>query len=127
MKIIPELQDTVPFYTFWIFAGLCFLQVIYVIGFFGRLAFKKIAPAATKLPPVSIVIAARNESDNLYENLPKILGQNYPDFEVIVVNHQSVDDSKHLLAAMQREHKNLVVMELERSRHMLTSKKLPLT
>jgi len=127
MKIIPELQDTITFYTFWTFAGLCLLQIIYTILFFGRLAYRKMRPAATNLPPVSIVIAARNESDNLYENLPKILGQNYPDFEVIVVNHQSVDDSKHLLGALQRDYKNLVVMEVERSRHMLASKKLPLT
>jgi len=129
MKIIPELQDTLTFYTFWIFAGICLLQLMYVILFFGRLAYRKERKTSNtgNLPPISIVIAARNESDNLYENLPKILGQNYPDFEVIVVNHQSIDDSKHLLGALQRDYKNLVVMEVERSKHLLASKKLPLT
>lgn len=127
MKIIPDSQDSLAFYTFWIFAGSLFLQLWYVILFFGRLAYRKIKPAAARLPPVSVVIAARNESDNLYENLPKILAQDYPDFEVVVVNHQSSDDSKHLLGAMQREYGNLVVIDVERSRHLKPSKKLPLT
>lgn len=127
MKIIPELQDTFAFYTFWIFAGCVFLQLLYVILFFGRLAYRKAKAPSTHLPPVSVVIAARNESDNLFENLPKILNQNYPNFEVVVVNHQSIDDSRHLLAALQREYKHLIVMEVEKSRHLRASKKLPLT
>lgn len=127
MKIIPDLQEPFAFYTFWIFAGLVFLQLLYVILFFGRLAYKKLPPRNPQFPPLSVVIAARNESDNLFENLPKILNQNYPDFEVVVVNHQSIDDSRHLLSAMQREYKHLVVMEVERSKHLLASKKLPLT
>ena len=98
MKIIPELQETGVFYIFWIFAGLLVTQLIYSVLFFGRLAFWKNKPASGNLPPVSIVIAARNESDNLYENLPKILEQDYPaPFEVVVINNQSMDDSKYLL------------------------------
>jgi cellulose synthase/poly-beta-1,6-N-acetylglucosamine synthase-like glycosyltransferase len=127
MKIIPELQDAFAFYTFWIFAGCVFVQFVYVILFFGRLAYKKNHSRDSNFPPVSVVIAARNESDNLFENLPKILNQDYPNFEVVVVNHQSLDDSRHLLAALQRDYKHLVVMEVERSKHLLPSKKLPLT
>jgi poly-beta-1,6-N-acetyl-D-glucosamine synthase len=127
MDFLPDTHDSYAFYTFWIFAVLCCLQLLYVILFFGRLAYHKARPMAGQLPPVSIVIAARNESDNLFGNLPFIFAQDYPEFEVVVVNHQSIDDSKHLLAALQREHKNLVVMEVQKNKHLLTSKKLPLT
>ncbi len=128
MKIIPELQETGVFYIFWIFAGLLAIQLIYSVLFFGRLAFWKSKPAQTSLPAVSIVIAARNESDNLYENLPKILEQDYPaPFEVVVINNQSMDDSKYLLDALSRQYPNLVVMEVERSKHLMPSKKFPLT
>lgn len=128
MKIIPELQDTSVFYIFWIFAGLAAVQLIYAVIFFGRLAFWKNKSVAAELPPVSIVIAARNESDNLYQNLPKILEQNYPaPFEVVVINNQSMDDSKYLLDALSRQYPNLVVMEVERSKHLKPSKKFPLT
>lgn len=128
MKIIPELQDNSVFYIFWIFAGLAAVQLIYAVIFFGRLAFWKNKSVSTELPPVSIVIAARNESDNLYQNLPKILEQNYPaPFEVVVINNQSMDDSKYLLDALSRQYPNLVVMEVERSKHLKPSKKFPLT
>ena len=128
MKIIPELQEPGVFYIFWIFAGLVAIQLIYSILFFGRLAFWKNRQIPGELPPVSIVIAARNESDNLYENLPKILEQDYPaPFEVVVINNQSMDDSKYLLDALSRQYPNLVVMEVERSRHLTPSKKFPLT
>lgn len=127
MQIIPESQDTIAFFTFWIFAGIVFVQVLYCVLFFGKLAFRKHPAPSTDLPPLSVVIAARNESDNLFENLPKILSQNYPEFEVVVVNHQSIDDSRHLLSALQRQYKHLVVMEIERSKHLMPSKKLPLT
>jgi poly-beta-1,6-N-acetyl-D-glucosamine synthase len=128
MKIIPSIDDTLLFYTFWVFAFFVLFQSVYVILFFGRLAFRKQQKNTGILPPVSIIIAARNEADNLFENIPKIMDQLYDAaFEVIVVNHQSVDDSKHLLNALQREYANLIVVDVEKNKHLLPSKKLPLT
>lgn len=128
MHIIPDFSDPVLAVIFWIFAGFVVLQLVYVCLFFGRLAYYKNKPLPTEFPPVSIVVAARNEADNLFENLPKLLNQDYPaPFEVVVVNHQSIDESKYLLNALKREYAHLQVMEVEKSRHMKASKKLPLT
>jgi len=79
------------------------------------------------LPAISIIIAARNESDNLFNNLPFILEQDYPEFEVIVVNHQSIDESYHILNAYKMKYPNLKVVEIERSKHIRIGKKLPIT
>ena len=49
------------------------------------------------MQPVSIIICARNEEDNLTEFLPKILTQNYPEFEVIVVNDCSYDNTENVI------------------------------
>jgi cellulose synthase/poly-beta-1,6-N-acetylglucosamine synthase-like glycosyltransferase len=105
------------------------IQLLFTIFIHGRLAFFKVkAPAnASNLPPVSVIIAARNESDNLYENLPLILEQDYPEFEVIVVNHQSSDDSAYLLNAYARQYPNLKIIEVARSKHLKLGKKLPIT
>ncbi len=81
----------------------------------------------TTLPPISLIIAARNESDNLYENLPFILDQDYPLFEVIVINNQSIDDSSQLLRSFQHEYPNLHVIEVERNPHLRPGKKLSIT
>lgn len=129
MDFLPDFESSIVFYLFIIFAALAFLQLLYVLLIHGRLAFyksKKLAhPAA--LPAVSVVIAARNESDNLYAHLPKILEQQYPNFEVIVVNHQSTDDSSYILTAYQQSYPHLKIVNVEKNQHLRAGKKLPLT
>lgn len=106
---------------------MVFIQVIYVLFIYSRLAFFKSKKSEGQLPPVSIIIAARNEADNIYENLPYILDQDYPEFEVLVVNHQSIDESKHILQAYQQQYSNLRFTQVEKSPHLRPGKKLPVT
>ena len=113
---------------FLIFLFFVAIQLSYVAFIFLRLAFfKEKKTVASTLMPISIIIAARNESDNLYDNLPFILTQDYPEFEVIIVNNQSVDDSAWLLKALCLQHKNLKVVEIGKNKHLLPGKKLPIT
>ena len=113
---------------FLIFFFFVAIQLSYVVFIFLRLAFfKEKKPVASTLMPISIIIAARNESDNLYDNLPFILTQDYPEFEVIIVNNQSVDESAWLLKALCLQHKNLKVVEIGKNKHLLPGKKLPIT
>mgnify|MGYP000898226445 CR=1 FL=1 len=66
-----------------IFAGAFLIQLTYFLAFFIRMVLKQKPVAIEKLKPASIIIAARNEEQNLIEFLPKILEQNYPEFEII--------------------------------------------
>jgi cellulose synthase/poly-beta-1,6-N-acetylglucosamine synthase-like glycosyltransferase len=88
---------------------------------------RKKAVADTKLPPVSVIICARNEEDNLVQNLELVLHQNYPKFEVIIVDHQSVDGTKEVLFALQKENPHLKVIHIARNAHLKIGKKLPLS
>tara|TARA_B100001287_G_scaffold276630_1_gene288350 strand:- start:11554 stop:12615 length:1062 start_codon:yes stop_codon:yes gene_type:complete len=104
------------------------MQLYFTLKIHRKLAFLKLRKSKKQRnTPVSIIIAARNESDNLFENLPKILEQKYSLFEVIVVNNQSIDDSKDVLKALSKQYKNLKVIELANNKHTSTGKKLPLT
>lgn len=77
--------------------------------------------------PVSVIICARNESQNLQENLPVILTQDYPDFEVIVVNDCSNDDTVHLLNQLKNVYLNLKVVTVTEHKRFKTGKKFALT
>jgi glycosyltransferase involved in cell wall biosynthesis len=105
------------------------MQILYVLFIYSKLAFHKSKPIDDhqNWMPISVIIAARNESDNLYENLPAILSQDYPVYEVIVVNNQSIDDSGWILTAFARQFPNLRVVELSRNKHLRPGKKLPIT
>ena len=97
---------------FIIYLGAFLLQLIYFLVFFIRLMLKQKPVAIEKLKPVSIIIAARNEDQNLLEFLPKIFEQDYPKFEVIVVNDRSWDKSIDILQAFAIKHNNLHIVEV---------------
>ncbi len=67
-------------------------------------------PKLGELPPVSIVICARNEDETLRQNLPYIFQQQYQVFEVIVVNDGSTDLTGKVLEVFQRRYDNLWVV-----------------
>ncbi|MEI7677257.1 MAG: glycosyltransferase [Bacteroidales bacterium] len=57
--------------------------------------------------PVSVIVYACNDAENLELYLPQILNQNYPKYEVIVVNDGSTDDTKDLLTILETKHPHL--------------------
>lgn len=131
MQLLPDFEINFNFFLFLFFLLNVVVHLIFIVFFFTRLIFFKIKnikeEIISKLPPVSIIIAARNESDNLFNNLPFILEQDYPEYEVIVVNHQSIDESYHILNAYKMKYPNLKVVEIEKSKHIRIGKKLPIT
>lgn len=58
-------------------------------------------------PGVSVIVCARNESDNLRHYLHALCGQKYPNFEVIVVNDGSEDDTQTVLEQYTQLFRNL--------------------
>lgn len=58
-------------------------------------------------PKVSIIIEAENEVANLMDNLPMILEQDYPNFEVIIINNGSTDETYELLESLKLKYSNI--------------------
>ena len=88
------------------FSACTLVQLVYWWGLFSKLAFYKNPSEEAQNPvntgdtvqkPVSIIICARNEADNLAKFLPRILSQNYRLYEVIVVNDNSNDTTEQVL------------------------------
>lgn len=77
--------------------------------------------------PVSVIISARNEAKNLQINLPSILEQKYPDFEVVVVNDCSYDRSEDVLKEFALTYKHLKVVTITEHDRFKTGKKFALT
>ena len=129
MKFLPTFEINFFSIAFLVLAIFALMQVLYVLIIYAKLAFHKVKPIDEhqNWMPISVIIAARNESDNLYENLPAILSQDYPVYEVIVVNNQSIDDSGWILTAFARQFPNLRVVELSKNKHLRPGKKLPIT
>ncbi|MEZ5172123.1 MAG: glycosyltransferase [Bacteroidia bacterium] len=99
---------------------------IYLVRYLP-LAMKKTQEAEADLPAVSVVICARNEEENLRNNLPLVLSQDYPNFEVIVVNDCSWDDTHDLLEDMKKRFSKLRVAEIREVENREHGKKFALT
>jgi poly-beta-1,6-N-acetyl-D-glucosamine synthase len=109
------------------FVLMLVLQLFHYLYFYSRLVFYKPQTLAGQLPPVSVVIAAHNEAYNLEKNLPAVLEQDYPDFEVIVVNDGSHDETEEVLAELCQQYPLLKVVNVKQSVMFYRSKKLPLS
>jgi cellulose synthase/poly-beta-1,6-N-acetylglucosamine synthase-like glycosyltransferase len=81
----------------------------------------------TEQPPVSVIICAKDEAENLRQFLPFVLQQEYPDFEVIVINDGSTDETQTLLNNLCVEYQNLRTTFVPVGANNLSTKKLGLT
>lgn len=80
-----------------------------------------------KLPTVSVVLVAHNEGEYLRENLVYLLEQDYPKFEVIVVDYRSEDDTKFVLQVCGDNYPCLKSIRVDQDVTWYIGKKYPLS
>jgi cellulose synthase/poly-beta-1,6-N-acetylglucosamine synthase-like glycosyltransferase len=88
------------------------IQMYYYLCVFKRAISKK-----QKFPqvrePVSVILYVQNEDDNLEQLLSSVMGQNYPEYEVIVVIYDSSDDTEDILKRAHEHYPRLQVRSLD--------------
>lgn len=121
-------QNSGVFLSIISFYILCFvIQIIYYLLVFRKLiSYKHTIESIPKLP-VSVVICARDEAWKLKTFLPSILNQDYPDFEVIVVNDCSEDNTEYLLIELANKYPNLRYTTIKKDAKFTHGKKLAQT
>lgn len=111
------------------FLGVWIVQLAYLFLLYNRIYRhnKGKHAYAQECVPVSVILTAKDEEQNLRECLPLILEQDYPSFEVIVVNDNSADGTEDLLIQLERKYSNLYHTFTSDSARYLSHKKLALT
>jgi len=114
-------------------ASLIILCIYYAIFHFrvGRYKGpkkKNTAPATSSpCPPVSVVLTAQNDAEWLKTNLVYLLEQDYPDFEVVVVDYMSKDETQFVLKILSENYPNLKVVTLAGNANGYRGKKYPMS
>ena len=81
----------------------------------------------TQNPPLSVIIVAKDATHELQENLPFILEQDYPEFEVIVIYDRPADDCDNTLKLLEDKYPNLYHTFIPDSARYISHKKLGIT
>ncbi|MFV0419679.1 MAG: glycosyltransferase [Dysgonomonas sp.] len=117
-----------------VFFLICLVQVFFYLNYYRKpysYAKKKgydNSSYSSSKPKVSVIIASENEAEELAKNLPSILEQDYSDFEVVVVNDGSTDESEVLLQSLKLKYSHLYFTYLPYSKdNFFGRRKLALT
>ena len=116
-------------YLLYLFFVAASIQIFYYIFFYSRVFWFKKNDIANKTvqEPVSIIIAAHNEAENLQNFLPSILEQNYPKYEIIVINDRSVDNTDTIIAQFKEKYPHLRSSFISVNSKITYGKKLAVT
>jgi poly-beta-1,6-N-acetyl-D-glucosamine synthase len=99
------------------------IQLFYYIFYYTAVQFYKHPEDPASILPVSIIICARNEAENLKRFLPSVLEQDYPDYEVIVVNDCSEDGSYLILGNYLLQYPHLRISTVNKDPKFTHNKK----
>ncbi len=129
MEIRQIISDTGV--TEWILLGLFLIafiiQLSYQLNVYIRFPLYKPEKKRKTRKAISVIICAKNEEQNLKQTLPLILEQDYPEFEVVVVNDSSTDNTEQLLSELSVNHKHLRYTSIPLNEKFTHGKKLAVT
>lgn len=125
---MPALNDNMIEPLYYVLLFLCLVHIVYYTFYYtGLRRIKSSLKPDSLMEGVSVVIAARNEEENLRVLIPKILKQEYPLFEVIIVLNNTDDNSLDYIHNVKKNCQNLKIVHIDRVPDHINSKKYALT
>ena len=102
----------------WIyFSGMgifWYVFYLYVARMSRRLPqLTKVAGAKQNLAKLSVIVTAKDEAHTIEKALQTLLEQDYPDFEVIIVNDRSTDDTGKIIDRFSKTHPKIVPLHID--------------
>ncbi len=113
------------FFILWIVSTV----LAYDYGRIGRAMLKqeRRGESSGNLPPLSVIIPVHNHAQALRRHLPAILSQDYEQFEIIIVNMSSTDETLDVIERMELQYANLRHTYTPRSARDISIERLALT
>jgi len=108
---------------FTVFVIVVGVQILYYNGLFAFFSFSRTPKTKQKSPSVSVLIACKNEAQNIKKNLPFILRQNYPNFEVILIDDASTDNTLEVMRFFEAQNDKIRIVSLPQTDSYTGNKK----
>lgn len=115
-------------YLLYVLGTFVLIQLFYYLFFFTRLAFyEESTSRGSALPGVTVLVCAWNEKDNLKELIPMLDAQEYPNYEVILLDDRSDDGSEDFIRENISSWKHIRYIRINNQFDHITPKKYALT
>ena len=111
----------------YIFIGVIAIQFIYYIGIFSKFTFSKPLKKSAVNLPVSVIVCAKNEAENVKELVPFLLNQNYHDYEIVLIDDASSDETLELFEEFERQSNKIKLVKVQNNEAFWGNKKYALT
>lgn len=110
------------------------LLVVVIVNILYYLLFSKFSFASSEASrkstanhQISVIICAKNEAENLRKNIPHFLAQAYSNFELILINDASTDDTLEVMEQFAQEDQRIKIVNVANNEAFWGSKKYALT
>ncbi len=113
--------------TLYFFIAVVVIQLCYYLIVFGKFAFAKSKKNNPKRIPVSVIVCAKNEAENVSRFIPMLMEQDYPDFEVVLIDDASSDATLDIFEAFEKQYSNIKLVKVENNEAFWGNKKFALT
>lgn len=110
-----------------IFCIAVLIQLYYYGFIFSKLASYKDISSQKQAPPISVIICAKNEAKNLKNLIPKLVEQDYPKFEIVLINDSSYDKTLKVMNKAAEQYSNIKVVDVKQVERFKAHKKYALT
>lgn len=114
-------------FTLYFFIFVVVIQLAYYLGIFGKFAFAKAQKTAPKKLPISVIVCAKNEEENVKNFIPLLAEQDYPDFEIVLIDDASSDDTLEVFEEFEKRYPNVRLVKVKNNEAFWGNKKYALT
>lgn len=111
---------------FYTFIFVIITQLVFY-GVFSQFALLKHPPKKQKNIAVSVLVCAKDEAENLKKFIPLILEQDYPNFELVLINDCSNDDTLEVMKSFQASNDTIKIVDVKPIEAFWGNKKYALT
>jgi glycosyltransferase involved in cell wall biosynthesis len=103
------------------------IQLAFYLGIFGKFAFAKVQKTTPKKISISVIVCAKNEEENVANFISLLAEQDYPDFEIILIDDASSDNTLEVFEDFEKQYSNIRLVKVQNNEAFWGNKKYALT
>lgn len=111
----------------YFFIAIVVVQLFYYLIVFAKFSFAKAQENIAQNIPVSVIVCAKNEEENVIKYIPLLLEQDYPDFEIVLIDDASRDNTLEVFEEYEKKYPNIRLVKVKNNEAFWGNKKYALT